>query len=78
LLHRSIAAHSSLHEKEKSMFREWLSAAASSVGFFTGMTYWHELPTRQTAVIRKASLVDETPSATEQLGFVPAFKTAAD
>jgi hypothetical protein len=60
------------------MFREWLNAAASSVGFFTGVTYWHELPTRQTAVIQKASTSDKAPSAEEQLGFAPAFKAAAD
>jgi hypothetical protein len=67
-----------IHEKEKSMFREWLSAAASSVGFFTGMTYWHELPARQAAVIQKVTLAQRTPSAEERLGFSPAFKAAAD
>lgn len=60
------------------MFREWLSAAAASVGFFSGVTWWHELPTRQAAVIRKASEVKEAPTAKEQLGFGPVFKAAAD
>jgi len=60
------------------MFRAWLSAAAASVGFFSGLTYWHELPTRQAAVIRNASTTEKAPTAKEQLGFAPAFKAAAD
>lgn len=57
------------------MFREWLSAAATSAGFFTGMTYRHELPTRQAAIIRDASLADAKPRSTE---ISVDFKAAAD
>jgi hypothetical protein len=60
------------------MFREWLSAAATSVGFFTGMTYWHELPSRQAALVRKASGGEKAPTAKDLLGFAPTFKAAAD
>jgi hypothetical protein len=60
------------------MFREWLSAAATSVGFFTGMTYWHELPTRQAAIVRKASAEEKPLTAKDRLGFAPVFKAAAD
>ncbi len=60
------------------MFREWLSAAAASVGFFTGMTYWHELPTRQLAVIRNASTAARKPAANQEFGLHTALKAAAD
>lgn len=60
------------------MFREWLSAAATSAGFFTGMTYWHELPTRQVAVIRKAALADQKSTQEEQPDLFSTFKAAAD
>lgn len=60
------------------MFREWLSAAATSAGFFTGMTYWHELPTRQAAILHKTS-TGKDPRATKSAEeFVPTFKAAAD
>lgn len=57
------------------MFREWLSAAATSVGFFTGMTYWHEIPARQAALIQKAS--DDSKKAADQ-NFTAGLKAAAD
>lgn len=60
------------------MFRQWLSAAAASVGFFSGLTYWHELPTRQAAFIRKASVANQAPTAEDQQSFAPAFQAAAD
>jgi hypothetical protein len=57
------------------MFREWLSAAATSVGFFTGMTYWHEIPARQAALVRKAS--DDSKKAANR-DFAAGLKAAAD
>lgn len=60
------------------MFRDWLSAAAASVGFFSGLTYWHELPTRQAALIRTASAANKAPTVENQQGFAPAFQAAAD
>lgn len=57
------------------MFREWLSAAATSVGFFTGMTYWHEIPAREAALVRKAS--DDGKKAANR-DFAAGLKAAAD
>ncbi len=61
------------------MFKEWINAAATSFSFYTGMNAWHELPTRQAAVIRKAQAetqVDAPQPAPRE--FADAFKTAAD
>lgn len=60
------------------MFREWLNAAATSVGFFTGMTYWHEMPARHAVAVRKVSPAQKEPTVQDRLGFAPLFKNAAD
>lgn len=57
------------------MFRDWIAAAAASFSLYTGMNAWHELPTRQAAVIRK-SQTEALQRAPRE--FADAFKAAAD
>lgn len=57
------------------MFKEWISAAATGLGLYTGLNYWHEMPARQADVIAKAKQKAVKPA---EPAFVEAFKAAAD
>ncbi|MFZ3032452.1 MAG: hypothetical protein WA138_00345 [Parvibaculum sp.] len=57
------------------MFREWISAAATGLSFYTGLNYWHEMPARQVDFIAKAQRQASKPA---EPAFVEAFKAAAD
>jgi|TARA_R110000824_G_scaffold118960_19_gene272611 hypothetical protein len=61
-----------------SNFREWLSAAATGMSFYTGLTTWHEMPARQADLITKFSKDANLAADPVQLEFADAFKAAAD
>jgi hypothetical protein len=61
-----------------SNFREWLSAAATGLSFYSGLTSWHEMPARQADLIAKFTKDARLAAEPVQLEFADAFKVAAD
>lgn len=61
-----------------SNLREWLSAAATGLSFYTGMTTWHEMPARQAGLITKFTKGAQLAAEPVQLEFADVFKAAAD
>lgn len=57
------------------LIKTWLNAAATSVGFYTGMSFWHEMPARQADFIREAML---NARETARADFAETLKVAAD
>ena len=57
------------------MFREWISAAATGLSFYTGLNYLHEMPARQADFIARAQQKANKPA---EPAFAEAFKVAAD
>lgn len=58
--------------------REWLSAAATGMSFYTGLNTWHEMPARQADLIAQFSKDAKLAADPVQLDFADAFKAAAD
>tara|TARA_R110000868_G_scaffold58025_10_gene179010 strand:- start:5908 stop:6099 length:192 start_codon:yes stop_codon:yes gene_type:complete len=61
---------------KSTLINSWISAAATGLGFYTGMNAWHEMSARQAGFVRDALI--STKEDPQQLDFIDAFKAAAD